>query len=206
MKPGSLSHTPFKDLRFPCKRQPAPAAAVPHDPGLDEKCFLEAMAGVREIKEYRELGIHSGKKAARQRPAAPCPGDLELLRNVLHERIRLSDTAEYMEWRRKGVASGVPARMHAGEFAVQDFIDLHGLRLPEAEEALSDFFRESVRKGFSCVKVIHGRGLRSPGGPVLKEALKGWLSGPMKRFALAACTARDLDGGLGASYVLLKRR
>jgi DNA-nicking Smr family endonuclease len=206
MKSGTLSHTPFKDLRFSVKKNqaenPAPTPQIP-----DEQSFEEAMAGVREIKEYRELAVRPGNRAAR-RPAARHKPDegLELLRKVLsgETRIRISDTSEYMEWRRKGVGNDVLARLHAGEFAVQDFIDLHGLTVPEAEEALREFFREARRKGLSCVKIIHGRGLRSPKGPVLKEALKGWLSGPMKGFALAACTARDLDGGLGASYVLLK--
>ena len=95
-------------------------------------------------------------------------------------------------------------RLHQGDFSVQDYIDLHGMTLSEAEEALCLFFREAIKKRLFCVKVIHGRGLRSPRGPVLKEALKRWLQGSFKKWVLAYSTAKDCDGGLGATYLILK--
>jgi DNA-nicking Smr family endonuclease len=96
--------------------------------------------------------------------------------------------------------------LHEGDFSVQDFIDLHGMTLAEAEEAFSFFFRDSLRKHLFCVKVIHGRGLRSPGEPVLKTALVKWLQGTFRKRILAYATAKDCDGGLGATYIILKTR
>jgi DNA-nicking Smr family endonuclease len=78
------------------------------------------------------------------------------------------------------------------------------MTLSEAEEALQHFFRCAVQKGFFCVKVIHGRGLRSPRGPVLKEALKKFLHRSFSKWILAYATASQCDGGLGATYVILK--
>jgi DNA-nicking Smr family endonuclease len=54
------------------------------------------------------------------------------------------------------------------------------------------------------VKIIHGRGLRSPRGPVLKEKLIKRLSGKYRKHVVAFVTARQCDGGLGALYILLK--
>ncbi|KJU85869.1 smr domain-containing protein, partial [Candidatus Magnetobacterium bavaricum] len=98
-----------------------------------------------------------------------------------------------------------PIHLHEGMYSVQDFLDLHGCTLAEAELIISGFIKESIRKGYRCIKVIHGRGLRSPNGPVLKSALVKWLSGQMRKYIMAFATAPQYDGGLGALYILLKK-
>jgi DNA-nicking Smr family endonuclease len=80
------------------------------------------------------------------------------------------------------------------------------MTVAEAEDALCRFFREALQRGHSCVKVIHGRGLRSPKGPVLKKAMEKWLHGPFKKWVGAYVTAKDCDGGLGATYIIIKQR
>ena len=55
------------------------------------------------------------------------------------------------------------------------------------------------------MRVIHGKGKRSgPRGPVLKHAVNVWL----RHFdqVLAFASARGMDGGTGAIYVLLARQ
>ena len=89
---------------------------------------------------------------------------------------------------------------------MQDYIDLHGLVEDEAEAELVEFLEGSRRKGLSCVKVIHGRGLRSPGEPVLKNMVKRLLRGSLSKHVRAYASAPQKDGGLGATYVLLKTR
>jgi DNA-nicking Smr family endonuclease len=203
-----LSHTPFKDLKIkPAKKtaKPAQAPVQPIDNNADEELFREAMAGVREIKEFREMAVK--KPGAKPLPQKKDDTLVELERLISGEAsINLPDTDEYMEWAGPGVTRDTARRLHRGEFAVQDSIDLHGMTEAEAEEAFAGFFKDAVRKGLFCVKVIHGRGLRSPAGPVLKEALRKWLLGPYRRRIRAFATARDRDGGLGATYVLLRRR
>ncbi len=172
----------------------------------DEEIFREAMAGVKEIKEFREIPF---RKAPDIRPR-PSRRDntLEVLREVVSgkRKIRLSDTGEYMEWTMPELRGDITKKLHHGDFSVQDCIDLHGMTVDEAEEALRQFFREATRKRLFCVKVIHGRGLRSPAGPVLKEALKDWLHGCFRKWTAAYATARDCDGGLGATYIILKAK
>ncbi len=172
----------------------------------DEELFREAMADVREIKEFREIPFRA-TPGIRPRPFR---GDdaLEVLNEIVagKRKIRIADTGEYIEWTLPEMRRGIAGRLHRGDFSVQDFIDLHGMTVDEAEKALGHFFREAVRKRLSCVKVIHGRGLRSPGGPVLKEALRNWLHGAFRKWTAAYATARDCDGGLGATYIILKSR
>ena len=172
----------------------------------DEEIFLEAMTDVRENKEFRKIPYQS--PPAIKIPAPQSEDDVEVLKEVVlgKKRIRLSDTGEYIEWTRPGTRKDLARRLHKGDFSVQDCIDLHGLTLTEAEEALIEFFKEALSRQYSCIKVVHGRGLKSPHGPVLKEAFKKLLQGPFRKWVLAYATAKDCDGGLGATYVLLKLR
>jgi len=172
----------------------------------DEEIFLEAMMDVRENKEFRKIPY---KRPAMVNIPSPQSGDdVEVLKEIVHgkKKIRLSDTGEYIEWTRPGTRKDLAHRLHHGDFSVQDYIDLHGLTLTQAEEALIEFFKKALARQYSCVKVIHGRGLKSPHGPVLKEALIRWLQGSFRKWVLAYATAKDCDGGLGATYVLLKLR
>ena len=109
-----------------------------------------------------------------------------------------------MEWAAPEMKKETAKKLHQGRFSVQDSIDLHGMSLAEAEHALTLFLREALRKRLFCIKVIHGRGLRSPNGPVLKEALQRWLHGPFRKWVLAYASAKGCDGGLGATYIIIK--
>ena len=86
---------------------------------------------------------------------------------------------------------------------VQDDVDLHGLNRQEARLLLAEFLRTCLRRGLRCVRVVHGKGLRSPGKePVLKGKVRVWL---LKRDeVLAFCEAPENQGGSGALLVLLK--
>ena len=96
----------------------------------------------------------------------------------------------------------VTAKLRRGHWAVQAQIDLHGLRTDAAREALGQFLREATKAGLRCVRVVHGKGLGSPGKPpVLKAKVHGWLI--QKKEVLAYVQARPLEGGAGALMVLL---
>ena len=85
----------------------------------------------------------------------------------------------------------------------QGELDLHGLTRDEAREALGQFLAVSLQQGRRCLRLIHGRGLRSPGRePVLKHLSKNWLA--QREEILAFCQARPHDGGEGALLVLLR--
>jgi DNA-nicking Smr family endonuclease len=119
----------------------------------------------------------------------------------------ITESDEYVEGYRVGLDPRLVSELRRGKFSVQAHIDLHGLIQGDAKEALKTFIIASVRKGLRTVLVVHGRGLRSPGGhSILKHASAGWLShGAIGGHVLAFATARAADGGAGATYVLLKR-
>ncbi|MEW6570447.1 MAG: Smr/MutS family protein [Nitrospirota bacterium] len=206
MKTSRYLLTSFKELKKVFENEKAPSNTVPARVKSDEEIFRDAMADVREIKEFRELPL---KKPARIiQKTAPVDDSPEMLRQIIQgkRKIKLSDTGEYIEWVSPHIRKDITQRLHEGHFSVQDFIDLHGMTVDEAEQALNTFFSEAIRKRLFCIKVIHGRGLRSAKGPVLKEALKKWLCGRFRKWILAYSTAKDCDGGLGATYIILKSR
>ncbi|WP_416208715.1 Smr/MutS family protein [Acidovorax sp.] len=115
----------------------------------------------------------------------------------------LLDTDDALSYRRPGIGVQVTQRLRSGYWSIQGQLDLHGLRVDEAREALGQFIRQSHRNGLRCVRVVHGKGLGSPGkSPVLKGRVQRWLV--QKNEVLAFVQARPVDGGAGALLVLLQ--
>lgn len=111
-------------------------------------------------------------------------------------------SGEELSFAREGIQNGVLRKLRRGQYLVQAEIDLHGLTVPEAKEAVRTFLAEALERQFRCVRIVHGKGLRSGHrGPVLKGAVSSVLRriGPV----LAYVSARQVDGGTGALYVLL---
>ena len=115
----------------------------------------------------------------------------------------LLETDENLSFLRPGVGLDVARKLRRGEWTIQGQVDLHGLRIDEAREALGAFIRDSHQKGLRCVRVIHGKGLGSPGKtPVLKSRVLRWLV--QKVEVMAYVQANPNQGGDGAIVVLLR--
>ena len=78
--------------------------------------------------------------------------------------------------------------------------------LLKARRRVHEVLTRTREAGGRCVLVIHGRGNRSEGGAVLKEALLEWLAeAPVVSQVLAFSSATGGHGGVGATYVLLRK-
>lgn len=108
-------------------------------------------------------------------------------------------------WSRPELSRGVLRDLRRGRWVVQDKLDLHGMNRDEARLAVSSFIHECQQKDLRCIRIVHGKGLGSPGRePILKKLVLGWLA--QKREVLAYCQARAAEGGAGAVIVLLSAR
>jgi DNA-nicking Smr family endonuclease len=143
-------------------------------------------------------------------PPAPIPVQHQLdEQRVLRESLSdefdvttLLDVDDAMSFRRPGIGTEVTARLRKGEWSIQAQVDLHGLRSDEAREALGGFIRNAHKQGLRCVRVVHGKGLGSPGKqPVLKTKAQRWLI--QKNEVIAFVQAKPAEGGAGALVVLL---
>ncbi len=215
MSNKTFASRPFEKLGKKIAAQDT-AAPLPPRPKVKkeytaEELFDREMNDVQEILEFRSLVCaRRQRKSAKSRPPR-CDPDKEALDAFVeiaagHRPINLPDTQEYVEWVNPDHHDSVIPKLHEGQFAVQAFLDLHGCTVPEAEEELDQFILDSFRKGHRCIKIIHGRGLRSVMGPRIKYSVIKRLSGHFRKDILAYVTARQCDGGLGALYVLLRKK
>jgi DNA-nicking Smr family endonuclease len=115
----------------------------------------------------------------------------------------LLDTDEALSFRRPGVGVDVVRKLRKGDWSVQAQLDLHNQRTEEARQMLGQFIRESHKNGLRCVRVVHGKGLGSPGKvSVLKPKVQSWLI--QKNQVIAFVQATPMQGGAGALVVLLQ--
>ena len=194
------------------KRPPPPPAPAPPPPvreATEDELWAQATSGVRPVP--RGPGV-VGPPPPPAPPESFWHPDLEAIDELRalvsgDAPFDLSDTDEVIEGRVASVDPHVVKKLRRGEFAVQGHIDLHGLTREEAKRAVDEFLRASLSAGKRCVLVVHGRGLHSKDQlPVLKDALKTWLAtARFGRHVLAFASARPVDGGGGAIYVLLRR-
>ena len=214
-KKASFSVRPFEKLRKTMEQSsavgaPAPPCQKRKEEYTDEELFCSEMRSVQEIESFRTLSC-----AHRLRRAGAVPQQrhqeqetLAILSEIIagQRPIHLPDTQEYVEWVSPDCYGTDILKLHEGHFSVQSFLDLHGCTVPEAKEELDLFMTESFKKGLWCVKIIHGRGLRSTKGARIKEAITTRLAGHFRKDIIAYVTARQCDGGLGALYVLLRKK
>ncbi len=177
----------------------------------------------RETAERRERDLFASsvgqvvslRKTAAPPPAKPRPAPIARQRQrdeaaALIESISdqftaesLLDTDDALSYRRSGIGIDVVRKLRRGVWVMQAEIDLHGLRRDQARERIDSFLRDAARDGLRCVRVVHGKGLGSPGRePVLKAKVKSWLV--QRSEVLAFTHARPADGGHGALLVLLR--
>lgn len=114
-----------------------------------------------------------------------------------------AETGDELLYKKPGIQDKVFRKLRRGQFAVAAELDLHGYTVRHAKDSLSDFLRECITRNRRCVRIIHGKGLRSrQGRPTIKSRIGKWLQ--QRQEVLAYCSARQVDGGTGAVYVLLK--
>jgi DNA-nicking Smr family endonuclease len=212
-KPSGPGHHPFeilKELLSP--KALASSSPEPRPPRFppslsDEEAFRIEMEGVRPLG-------WSEKPLSLPAPVAlPKRGDQEVetlasLSELVAGRGEIDPfvTGEGVEGASTREGLRFLARLKRGEFSVQGHLDLHGYGREEVRPALERFFREAQRLGYSCVRVVHGRGTHSETEPsLMKREVTRWLSSRrLSRTVVAFASARWKDGGSGAIYVLLR--
>ena len=176
------------------------------DAQRDHELFVRTVGVIRPLKTASDRVLH------RTAPVDPSPrqrllDEAQVMRDALSDEFdaeSLLETDERLGYGAPGIGDDVVRRLRRGVWAVQGQVDLHGLTREQAREALAQFLEHAARQGWRCVRVVHGKGLGSPGRqPVLKAKVQSWLM--QRREVLAFTQARGPDGGAGALIVLLDR-
>jgi DNA-nicking Smr family endonuclease len=170
----------------------------------DDALFRHAMRDVQPLK--RPLRVPPARNTPRARAKFARAERAAVLQESLSGGADLYEVqpGDELLFRRAGVPDTVLRRLRRGTYRVESEIDLHGLTVSQATAQLKDFLREARAHQLRCVRVIHGKGLRSgTRGPVLKNTVNALLrrSDPVLAFA----SAQPAAGGTGATLVLLAR-
>lgn len=172
------------------------------EPDNERDAFREAMRDVRPLKRPARV-----ERRSRPRPVPRFSQSDEarvLAESLANDPFAMElETGEELFYLREGANPRLLRKLRRGQFRIHAETDLHGLNERQAGELIRDFLAEAHRAGWHCVRIIHGKGLRSgPAGPVLKQRTASVLR--RRDDVIAFATARAADGGTGAVLVLLK--
>ncbi|HTY49266.1 MAG TPA: Smr/MutS family protein [Steroidobacteraceae bacterium] len=166
----------------------------------DRALFRQAMRGVRPLPDTGTA--QAPGRGPRPQARFTRAGRREVLDEVVRGRPGTAPAAEG-SFSRPGVAASTLRRLRRGEPRIQAELDLHGLNLAQAQEALREFLLDAHTRQLRCLRIIHGKGLRSgERGPVLRGWVRAALARPDRVVAFVPAPAAD--GGSGAVHVLLR--
>jgi len=178
----------------------------------DYELFLKEVEGIKKLTGPEKLREIPSDKKIKKDIFHNYSGNFEIIEtpddyyNYSSDPFSLEHSSEYIEWTAPTIDIRIAKRLHKGEFSVQEYLDLHGYTVEDALKLCYEFFYKAINEGKKCIAVIHGRGLSSEKGPVVKDAFIKWVKrGPFRRYTLAFATAPRTDGGFGVTYILLKR-
>jgi DNA-nicking Smr family endonuclease len=211
IKPGIVLTGHYQKPDVPVKIKVTEPAEICATSVNEESAFREAMEGVKPmVKDKR----HEKKNNVAHNPLdhlvnEPEQDVIQHLDNLLKygEGFIISKTPEYMEGIGRDIPPEFAERLHRGDFSIQAHIDLHGMGAVQAKDAFENFLSEAIMSGKRAVLIIHGRGISSPGEPVLKNKVSEWLTrSHWRKWVIVFTSAQSNDGGAGATYVLLRHR
>lgn len=170
----------------------------------DTDLFGDAISGTRPLVQDR---LPPFRRRLSPKPRQRERDERAVLRSLLSDGYDEAEveTGDELLFQRASVSAMVWRRLRRGHYAVEAELDLHGFIVTDAREYVASFLEDAQNHGHRCVRIIHGKGLSSAGRlPVLKIKVNHWLR--QKDAVLAFCSARAVDGGTGAVYVLLRRK
>ncbi len=169
----------------------------------DRDLFRDHIGPVKPIQhDYAEPPLPKPRPV----PRSTLADERQVLQDMLSDYFEPAEleSGEELYYRRSGLQHSILRKLKRGQFRIGAALDLHGMNSVTARQALTDFIHHARRNQITGVRIIHGKGKRSSHkGPVLKQKVDYWLR--QRDEVLAFCSARPVDGGTGAVYVLLKR-
>ena len=164
--------------------------------------FREAVRDVRPMAPVNRVVQERPKP--RPHPAMREQDEQAVLAELAHlaldgDDIEMEDDATFL---RPGLPRDILRKLRRTHWVVQATLDLHGFT-GEAVAETAVFLAACRREGRRCVRIVHGKGLRSPGKePVLKRRIRKLLT--RRDEVLAFAEPRAHHGGGGAVIVLLQ--
>jgi len=175
----------------------------PSAPNPEEDALFRAAVG--DVEPLHSDRVHHEPPRPPAIPRQRRHDEAAVLHESLHDSALIDlflEGGDEAAWRRDSLPKAWLRDLRRGRWVTQDKLDLHGMNRDQARTAVGAFLAGAWQRGHRCVRIVHGKGLSSPGRePVLKKLVLGWLT--QRRDVLAFCQARTVEGGAGAVVVLL---
>lgn len=175
----------------------------------DSELFREALGELGDVKPLvreRKVALRkdsdSGLSKRARREAAIEETEAQL-NPLTGEGVDPVDPWDPLEFKRDGVQNGVYRNLRLGKYRVDARLDLHRHTVEMARRAVLEFVRDCMEADVRCALITHGKGEGRRQPAVLKSCVNAWL--PHLREVLAFHSAQKQHGGLGATYVLLRK-
>lgn len=213
-KEKEFSVSPFKGLKgkgLELREQAAPPeppkkAAEPEEEQDDEVLFWEAVADVRRLRPATAAPAKSKVPTARVKLDSEDQRVFMQAVEALKLDVRFSDELNREEPAPRPAPVNRLRQVRRGGLRIDLQLDLHGLTRDEAIENLERFVTGAYNRGQKGVLVITGKGMNSPGEPVLGAAVSSWLRDKGKSMVSEFVVAPREMGGGGALVVFLKEK
>ena len=171
--------------------------------------LFESMLG-EDVVPLKGKGAHRPEQTQKQTPGMlerrrAAQRDESLYRNELAsgDEIKQIDPFDMLNFARPGVQHGVFKNLRQGKYEIHSTLDLHGLTVEQARQAVWVFIKDCAKQGVRCALITHGKGQGRAEPAKLKSCVNHWL--PQIDAVLAFHSAQKQHGGLGATYILFKK-
>ena len=169
--------------------------------------FQAELRGVKPLKHDRaDTGKPRAdrKQLAAVRQAATLSVDTVKVDGLSDQFVIDVGAEDPLYWAANGVQEGQMRKLKLGQISFEGSLDLHGMSVERARDTLWEFLAEATKLEVRCVRVTHGKAVRSDGRkPMLKSHVNTWLRQHPQVLGFTSCLAKH--GGTGAVYVMLKR-
>ncbi|KUJ83782.1 DNA endonuclease SmrA [Microbulbifer flavimaris] len=175
----------------------------------DNNLFQEALGQLGDVKPLareRRVPLKKQQEAGlnlRARREAAIREEGQELNPLAGEFIDPVDPWDPLEFKRDGVQNGVYRNLRLGKYRVDARLDLHRHSVESARRAVFEFVRDCLEADVRCALITHGKGEGRKQPALLKSCVNAWL--PQLEEVLAFHSAQKQHGGLGATYVLLRK-
>ena len=173
-----------------------------------ERLFAEAMQDVAPLEQRkraeRKTGVTVTDAHLARRDAALGIGEDKTDPNFLTPgEVPPRQPLEYLEWKKDGVQNAVYDNLRRGQYALDAHLDLHGKTVKEARAEVFVFLKKASASDWRNLVIAHGKGERSATPGRMKSYVAAWLEQHPE--VMAFCSAQRQHGGVGATYVLLRK-
>jgi DNA-nicking Smr family endonuclease len=176
----------------------------PKKPSPDDiDLFRRSVGTVRKVTSDTVAPPHKRRSVRpRSNPAFEIHTPLAGFSDGASQEINAEDTLFFA---RPGLQQRQLQRLRRGQLPVEAELDMHGMTIPVAENAVARFLEQCRDRHVRSVRIIHGKGYGSrEAAPVLKNRINHWLR--QHHDVLAFCSTPRDRGGTGAINVLLRSK